>query len=393
MIRRIIFLSFFIFNFSFLIFSQPDSCHLRISLLTCTPGEDLYSTFGHSALRIKDSVANNDIVYNYGTFNFEEPGFYTKFIRGKLLYYLSTEDFNSFVNFYKQDNRGITEQVLNLNCREKKRITYLLQTNLLPQNRGYKYDFLFDNCTTRLRDILEKAADSTVHFAKVVKDKKTFRELIYEYLDSNDQQWSKLGIDALLGAKTDAVMDKRQVMFLPDYLLKCFDSSYNGNKPIVQSKQNLYDLNIQKKERNFLSDPIFIFSCLLVIIVALSFLKNISVQRFLLSFDGFLFCIVGLSGILMVFMWFATDHLMTKNNYNILWAWPTHAIIAFYMHSTRSWVKKYFQLVILINSLLIIGWLYVPQHLNSAFIPIVLLLIFRSTVHAFSIKRKIEIGK
>src|SRR2546423_13573683 len=110
MLRRFFILSFLIFNSSFLISAQ-DSCHLRISLLTCTPGEELYSTFGHSALRIIDSANNKDIVYNYGTFNFEEPGFYTKFIRGKLLYYLSTDNFLSFGGSIQQEGRGITEQV------------------------------------------------------------------------------------------------------------------------------------------------------------------------------------------------------------------------------------------------------------------------------------------
>ena len=181
------------------IFAQNDSCHLRVSLLTCTPGEELYSTFGHSAVRITDSVSNSDIVYNYGTFNFDEPGFYTKFIRGKLSFYLSTDDFDSFKYSYQQENRGITEQVLNLTCTEKYNMLMLLQANLMGQNRFYKYDFTFDNCTTRLRDLLEKTADSPVHFGEVLQTKSTFRDLIYEYLDYNDKQWSKLGIDILLG--------------------------------------------------------------------------------------------------------------------------------------------------------------------------------------------------
>jgi hypothetical protein len=101
------------------IFAQNDSCHLRISLLTCTPGKELYSTFGHSAVRISDSASNSDIVYNYGTFNFDEPGFYAKFIRGKLSFYLSTDDFDSFIYSYQEEKRGITEQVLNLTCTEK----------------------------------------------------------------------------------------------------------------------------------------------------------------------------------------------------------------------------------------------------------------------------------
>src|SRR5688572_5190767 len=123
MLRHLLVSAFLIFIFSFLQ-AQTDTSHLRISLLTCTPGEDLYSTFGHSALRVTDSAGNDDIVYNYGTFDFREPGFYIKFIRGKLMYYLSTEDFDSFRDFYRSENRGITEQVLHLTSSEKNKIKY-----------------------------------------------------------------------------------------------------------------------------------------------------------------------------------------------------------------------------------------------------------------------------
>ena len=274
-------------------FSQADSCHLRVSLLTCTPGEELYSTFGHSAVRVTDSVSHDDIVYNYGTFNFDEPGFYTKFVRGKLLYYLSTEDFESFKNDYQQENRGITEQVLNLTCSEKYNILMMLQANLMAENRFYKYDFLFDNCTTRLRDLVEKVADTSIHFGNVLQSKKTFRNLIYEYLDNNDKQWSKLGIDILLGSPTDAVMKPEQVMFLPDYLMKTFDSTTIDSRPLVSEKHQLFELNLSPVTINYFTHPLFIFSGIFLLIVLLSFSKNIFIKRLLIAFDGFIFFITG----------------------------------------------------------------------------------------------------
>src|SRR5687767_8688480 len=271
---RIRFISFLFFIPGFSISAQTDSSHLRISLLTCTPGEDLYSTFGHSALRVTDSVNNFDIVYNYGTFDFSEPGFYIKFIRGKLMYYLSTEDFDSFRDFYRSENRGITEQVLHLTSSEKNKIKYFLQQNLAAENRFYKYDFLFDNCTTRLRDLVEKNADTTVFFGDVLARKTGFRELIYEYLNYNDKQWSKLGIDLFLGSKTDAIMTTRQVMFLPDYLMKTFDNTRIGNKPLVAFSKNLYPISLQSKPANVVTHPAFIFSILFLLIAVLSFSKN-----------------------------------------------------------------------------------------------------------------------
>ena len=362
-------------------FAQQDSCHLQISLLTVMPGEELYSTFGHSALRITDTVTHQDIVYNYGTFNFDDPDFYTKFIRGKLLYYLSTDRFDSFVLENQQDNRGITEQILNLSCEQKRNIIGLLEANMMAQNRFYKYDFLFDNCTTRLRDLVEKASDSTVHFGKALNTEVSFRNLIYEYLNKNDKQWSKLGIDILLGAKTDAIATPYQVMFLPDYLMKTFDSSTINSQPLVTDKHSLFKINYSQNEKNNLTHPFFLFICLFVLIAFLSFSKSGFIQKFLASFDALLFFIVGLLGVLILFMWFGTDHIMCRNNYNLLWAWPMNIVAAFYIHSKRKWPQIYFLIYAIFNIVLIALWSFIPQHLNFALIPILAILIFRSLLY------------
>ncbi|MEO6136747.1 MAG: DUF4105 domain-containing protein [Ginsengibacter sp.] len=367
--------------FPLMTWAQPDECHLRISLLTVSPGDDLYSTFGHSALRVTDSANNTDIVYGFGTFNFDEPGFYIKFTRGKLMYYLSRDYFESFKESYQVENRTITEQVLNLTCAEKQNVINLLNENLLPQNLYYKYDFLFDNCTTRLRDLVEKASKGEVHYGEVLKSKKTFRNLIYEYLDYNDKQWSKLGIDILLGAKTDAIMKPREVMFLPDYLMKTFDQSKIDSHALVSETQSLYKIKYVPVEKENLTHPFFIFLSFFVLIAILSFSKNVVIQKIMYSFDGFLFFVIGLLGLLLVFMWFGTDHIMCKNNYNLLWAWPTHAVAAFYIHSKKSFAKKYF-LVSAIFSLIVIGlWFALPQQMNVSLIPIIGILILRSFVY------------
>ncbi len=365
------------------ILAQNNPCHVRISLLTATPGEELYSTFGHSALRINDSVTNTDIVYNYGTFDFDTPNFYLKFIRGKLPFYLSTDNFDDFMAEYQQDNRGVTEQVLNLSCTEKQNILMLLEVNMMGNNRGYKYDFTFDNCTTRLRDLIEKATDSTVHFGKVLHTKVTFRNLIHEYLNYNDKQWSKLGIDILLGSKLDATATSYQVMFLPDYLMRTLDSTMLASRTLVSDKHTLLRIHHSKIEKNNLTHPLFLFICLFVIIAFLSFSKNVFIQKFLISLDGFLFFITGLLGVLLLFMWFGTDHIMCRNNYNLLWAWPTNIFAAFYIHSKKSWAKKYFTFYAVFTILLMAFWALVPQHLNPALIPVIAILIFRSLIFIF----------
>ncbi len=360
--------------------AQYNNCHLRISILTCTPGSELYSTFGHSAIRVTDSVSQMDVVYNYGTFNFDEPDFYLKFVRGKLLYYLSTEDFESFKEDFETDQRGITEQVLNLTCPEKYNILMFLQTNLMAQNRFYKYDFLFDNCTTRLRDLLAKVSGESLKFKKVVKGKRTFRDLIYEYLDHNDKQWDKLGIDLLLGSPTDAVMNTSQAMFIPDYLMKSLDSATLDGKPLVRETHSLYYFKPPVVTKDYLTDPIFIFSLLLALAVFLSYSKKGVARKFMVGFDRLLFFLTGLLGILLLFMWFGTDHAMCRDNFNLLWAWPTNIWAAFYAHSSKKPHKGYFRVYGYFGILLLLAWFFLPQHFNTALIPIEAILIFRSLV-------------
>lgn len=378
MVQKFFLISFFLFLISYSSFSQKDSCHLRISLLTCSPGGELYSTFGHSALRVTDSINNEDIVYNYGTFDFSEPGFYIKFIRGKLMYYLSTDDFNSFKESFRQENRGMIEQVLNLSCNEKQKVFVLLQQNLMSENKFYKYDFLFDNCTTRLRDLLEKSADSSVLFKPVINKPATFRQFIFEYMDYNDNQWGKFGMNLLLGNKTDAVMNNRETMFLPDYLMRGFDIGKIGSKPIVGAKNNILNGPLEKKQISFITHPMFIFSLLLVVITLMSFSKNNFIQKTLFGIDGFIFFMAGVIGCLILFMWFGTDHVVCKNNYNILWALPTHAVAAFYVNSKNQWAKKYFLVTAIFNMLVLFAWFFLPQQMNISFIPIILILIVRS---------------
>jgi hypothetical protein len=281
---------------------------------------------------------------------------------------------------YRYENRGVTEQVLNLTCEEKANIQMMLLVNMMGNNRGYQYDFTFDNCTTRLRDLIEKGTDSTVQFADVIHKKVTFRNLIYEYLNKNDKQWSKLGIDILLGSRMDVGASPYQVMFLPEYLMKTFDSSTIAGRPLVSDEQVLIRQRFGGEIKNNLTHPFFLFVCLFVLIAFFSFSKNKNTQKILASFDGFLFFITGLLGILVLFMWFGTDHYMCRDNLNILWAWPTNAIAAFYIHSRKKWAKNYFLVYALFNILLIISWKFIPQHFNISLLPIICLLIFRSLI-------------
>ncbi|MES2429640.1 MAG: DUF4105 domain-containing protein [Bacteroidota bacterium] len=391
--KKILLRSFFVCILAHLhvaTFAQ-DSSHLRISLLTCTPGEELYSTFGHTAIRVTDSSLsfndeNRDIVYNYGTFNFDDDGFYLKFIKGKLLYYISQENFEDvivgdsiqygFKHQYEYTNRGITEQVLNFSPVEKINIQHALKENIKEENKYYKYDFFFDNCTTRPRDMIVKYKIDPITFKAVMPAGTTFRDAIHQYLDKNNKHWSKLGIDLLLGQPCDGVMTTTQSQFLPDNLMKTLDSS-NLDHSLVLSEKNLYPIEDTSSKMDLFT-PLVIFSILLLTIILISFKNTTWAIRFLQGFDGLFFFLTGAIGIVLLFMWNATDHAMCRNNYNLLWALPTHVILAFFVRSRKSWVKKYYLITAILSLILLLAWFFLPQQMNDAFIPIVLLLTFRS---------------
>lgn len=357
-----------------------DSSHIQISLLTCTPGDELYSTFGHSAIRITDSSNTSDIVYNYGTFNFDDEGFYIKFARGKLLYYVSTEYFKDFRYLYEATNRGITEQVLNLTPAEKIAVQSFLNNNIKEANKYYQYDFFFDNCTTRLRDIIKKNHDSSFTVKPVMPLGTTFRNAIHQYLDKNEKEWSKLSIDILLGKPCDGVMTAEQMQFLPDNLMISLDSA---SHPLVASHQNLYPVN-NESTKGSLFTPLNIFILLLIVIVAASLSRNKFILSCLYGFDGLFFFLTGVLGIILILMWTATDHSMTKQNFNLLWAWPTHAVAAFFVTSKKNWVRKYFTFSAVVMAIVLLVWFFLPQQLNKSLIPLVLLLIYRSAAKAYA---------
>lgn len=369
---------FLLFLFSAICFfskAQNDSCHLRISLLTCSPGNELYSTFGHSALRVIDSANHSDIIFNYGTFDFNDPDFYWKFTKGKLLYFVSIDNFSDFLNEYQYEGRGITEQTLDLSCPQKQELVAALFENAKEENKYYKYDFTYDNCTTRLRDMVMKYCNDSL-MAKNIRpyNGATFRNLIHEYLDNGGHYWSKLGIDILLGMPLDKKISNNEAMFLPDYLMKGFDSTSLNEKSLVKEKNNILRSTLQFS-KNILFSPIIIFSLLFFVGLILTLFRTR--RKYLFYFDFFLYFLSGVLGIVLLFMWLGTDHQACRYNLNLIWALPTNFIIAFFINKKWGWLKKYFLIVtILLFLLMIMGWKL--QQLNPALIPVMALLLLRS---------------
>ncbi len=362
------------------LFSQDDSCNLKISLLTCGPGEDLYSIWGHSAIRVKVANSGTDVIFNYGTFDFEDPDFYTKFTKGKLLYYVSVEDFERFMYSYQLENRSVIEQELRLTCEEKERLFNALRTNAREENKYYKYQFLFDNCSTRLRDIVVTNNDDSVSFKRILPvEAPTFRNMIHANLDHSKHYWSKFGIDLALASRIDRKVANAEAMFLPDYLMMGFDSSVSKDGSLVLNKKTiLRHVQIGEGSDSGIT-PIMATIAILLMGIILLFTRS---QKIANVFDITYFLLLGLVGSFMLFMWFGTDHELCRDNYNLLWALPTHLIAVFYVQKNARFKKIYFGATAVLALVVLLFWKVLPQELNIAFLPLILLAGIRSAYRA-----------
>ncbi|MEZ5004047.1 MAG: DUF4105 domain-containing protein [Chitinophagales bacterium] len=346
------------------------SSEAEISLLTCSPGDDFYESYGHSALRVKDPVTKVDVVFNYGTFSFSED-FAIKFIKGELNYWVEPEPYFDFRYQYNYEGRSIYEQVLNLTQDQKQSIADYLLENAKPENKYYWYDFRFNNCSSKLRDVLEESTD--VQFSDE-KSNETFRQMINGYVPYAD--WYDLGTDVLLGATLDRKTTYAESMFLPDYLMKMFDDAKINGKPLVKEKRTLldngYHLYNEGKWANIFSPSAVFWLVLLLFLLFKIYYKGNWPPVFSILF----LTILGLSGWFMIILWFFTLHTAADWNLNILWAIPFHFPMAFLLTKAKSWkwVAHYFFIcrVILIATLFI--WpLFLPQQFNMAVLPLILI--------------------
>ncbi len=306
--------------------AQADSnAHLRVSLLTVGVGDEIYAAFGHTGIRITDSAAGSDIVYNWGTFDGFQENFELKFMRGKLLYYCSSESYQHFIQSYIQEGRAVEEQQIFVPPAQARSLQAFLQENLKDENRYYKYDFLYDNCATRPRDVFKKTFGSSFRFGQSIPEGKqlSFREEINHYLAA--LPWERLGINLLLGKPVDKVMNNEDAMFLPDFLAKGMaGATVNGQRVSAPAAQVLQASPMPPRPHDFIS-IIFLGIALLIIVgTAIPGIKPIAVMAV-----NLLLVVTGLLGCLMVFMWLGTDHPCCRNNFNLLWCLPTNLIIPF----------------------------------------------------------------
>ncbi|MCF7568979.1 DUF4105 domain-containing protein [Sabulilitoribacter arenilitoris] len=371
----------FLFLITEVLFAQQIelSNEAEISVLTIGAGTSLNDAFGHNAFRIKDPSNNLDKTFDYGRFDFEAPNFYLNFARGKLNYSLGTSNYYDFLSFYIRQNRAVKEQSLNLTQSEKQKLYNFLVNNYKPENRDYLYEFFFDNCATKIKDVTNIALNNTITFNEPKDFKQeTFRTLIHNNLNKNT--WGSLGIDVALGSVIDRKATPEQHMFLPENICVFFENATikNNSKPLVKKSKVLFTQKNAFKASNFLSSPLFIFGVagLLILFITYKDHKNKKQSKWL---DVFLFGITGIIGMFILLLWFATDHTGTHQNYNLLWAFALNIFMIplLLKKTTHQWFIKYLKLLVILLCLMSLHWLIGVQVFAIGLIPLLIALFVR----------------
>ena len=344
-----------------------------VNVITCGPGDDFYTTFGHSAIRICDTALGIDVVYNYGTFDFNTKHFYLKFAQGRLDYCLSREDYNSFAFEYGYEGRSLTEQTLRLTHQEKQNLFVLLETNYLPEYRYYLYDMFRDNCATRIRDIINSALGHRILFEEQTpKDAKSYRQLLSEYTGTS-LQWWQLGIDLVVGSRCDRPCTNFGYTFVPMELMRQLDTTCvkGTNEPLAMPAHHTLLETREQTPRSV--SPTLTFWALFVITLSLtviSWKKHWTLKWM----DILIFLIVFLISLVIIFLWFFSDHYCTKANFNLLWASPLFIYFAIKLRKSNRWIIIV-QLALFATTGIIA--LCGIQIFNAAILPIILMLFIR----------------
>lgn len=350
---------------------------LEISLLTCESGNAIYSTFGHSAIRVINKTNRTDQVFDYGIFDFETPFFVWKFLNGSLDYELGVRPYSRFFREYQWLKRGVIEQKLTVSTEVKQQIYNDLLTNLQPANKYYKYDFLKDNCSTRIRDIFTKLI---IDNQLITKEKTTYthRSLLHHYLEN--KPWLKFGIDLVLGASVDQPLTVSESLFLPNTLSeKAGTFQTKHSKALLLPAQQIVPNAMANSKLPFFVQPIFVcaFLCLAL------FLLFKFPPSFFTQIANVFFILYGVGGLILLFLWFGTPHEATQYNFNLLWLNPLYLLLSFLKKSRTS--KLLVIGLIGINLLFLLCWTFLPQQLNLACIPLVLMIIFCCYNHSLDI--------
>lgn len=363
-------------------FSQTAQDSLfRVSLITCYPGKIVYELYGHSAIRIVHG--NMDKVYNFGLFSFSKPNFLYRFVKGETDYSLGGYPFPYFMPEYIDRNSKVVEQWLNLSQEQASELYEQLEVLCLPENREYRYNYVLDNCATRPRDMIEHAVGG-ISYPQPADTTLTFRKIMRSY--SKNYPWYQFGIDLALGSGIDYTLDARKQMFAPVYLMKAMSGAtfvdHSGTTvPIVESTDTLFDGSespILPPTPWYLSPMFAALACLLII--GIFTIRDIRRRKTTKIVDCLWFTITGLTGCLLFFLIFISEHEATSPNYLAFWLNPfcfTGAVLI-WIKSARKWLYSYHFINFAVVLALAAFWWLLPQSANPAFFPLMACSILRS---------------
>jgi len=353
-----------------------------VYLITCAPGTEIYSLWGHSALRVVMPASHFDKVYNWGVFDFDTPNFTWKFARGRLNYKLGVYGFESFLRDYFLEHRSVISQKINLSSIEKLRLMILLDDNAKPENMYYRYDFLYDNCSSRIRDIIEKLlGDKLIYDPVETEQVPTFRDAFNKYTQGSP--WLKMGIDFLVGTPADKKASLRDRMFLPDGLQKSFTRAIvNRDRkmlPLLYPAETLLDIPATEVRTSIITSPIVVFSLIFMILLILS--ARYKDAGFMNYLDIGIFLIFAILAVLMIFFNFFTDHIETKLNLNIIWFNPFLLFCLSELLRGRN-ESFWFRIAFAGASIFIVLIIFLPDRINTSYLPVILILLLRSSARS-----------
>jgi hypothetical protein len=348
----------------------------EVFFLTCSPGKEVLTIYGHSAIRIVRASIGYDQVYSWGVYDFSAPNFYWNFAMGRLKYKIDSDSYNIFLQAYFFEQRTVYSQKINLTSAQKEILLALININMQPENKLYLYDFFYDNCSTRVRDIIEKIVrDKLIYPKENSYDQPTFRGMIN--VAQKPIPWLTFGTDMLIGIPGDYKAGFRDQMFLPESLMKNLSLLMINDSarmiPLLQKPVAVLDFNPSTDK--VILTPFIVFSLLFLIIALLSFLyKRGTVIDYI---DKFLFFTFSILTIMIVFFNFFTDHQAMKMNLNIIWLNPL-LVAAFVTLFMKKEYSIWFRLILIASLGFLVSLVIIPQTINVGAIPIILILIIRS---------------
>lgn len=373
--------------------AQDDS--LQVSLMTCDPGTEVYAQFGHTAIRIQNTRSGEDWCFNYGTFNFRTPHFLFRFIKGETDYELGVIPYSYFKEEYEERGSAVHHQLLNLTPAEKKKLWDILAENYLPENRVYRYNFFYDNCTTRARDRIEEAVNGKIVYPREPEGK-SYRDIVHEF--NHDYPWARFGADLCLGAEADRPLNERRQMFAPFYLMKAFAGAKivdpSGKvRPLVTETTEVpatKTLTAEDKEEF----PLAPMTCaLLLLAVTLLFgWRECATGKIYWGYDALLFGAQGIAGCIITFLFFFSTHPTVGSNWLILIFNPIPLIyLPLEVYSTIKRRKDYYHWYnsAILTLFILFSWV-IPQHFNLVVLPLAVVLMCPSLVHLITWRKQAQ---